>query len=176
MKKVLLAALASVSLFAADNNLYNHAIGVVGGYAINSEETGLSNDLYWGLRYYHNRTTEEGSIDIDAIQFAFDYDGDNLYNGKETSIYRLGTNALWYLENDSDYTPYALLGVGLQFFGENEAEDSNSMLFAAIGAGVEYQLRGDFSVSAEAKSLFAGDGSMYLLGNVGIKYSFGQNY
>ena len=183
MKKLFLAALASVSLFAADHNLYNHSIGLVGGYAVNSSESQLDNEYTMGLRYHYNRSTVEGSIDIDAIEFAFDYSGNTVYqniakgviNG-ETDVYRLGVNALWYIENDSDFTPYLLLGAGLQFFEESAAEDSNNALFAAVGAGVEYQLRGDFSVVAEGKGIFAGDDSSYFLGSVGIKYSFGQNY
>ncbi len=183
MKKVLLTLLASASLFAADHNLYNHSIGVVGGYAINSSESRLDNEFSWGLRYHYNRATVEGSIDIDAIQFAFDYSGGTVYQNPskgivdgKTDIYRLGANAMWYIENDSDFTPYLLLGLGLQFFEESAAEDSNNALFATVGAGVEYQLRGDFSAVAEVKGMFAGDDSSYLLGSVGVKYSFGQNY
>ena len=183
MKKILLAVTALVSLQAADHNLYNHALTLMGGYSVNSAETRLDNATSWGMRYNYNRATVEGSVDIDAIQFAFDYSGSAIYQNPtegivdgETSVYRLGANALWYMENDSDFTPYALLGAGLQFFGEDPAKASNDTLFAAVGAGVEYQLRGDFSVAAEAKGIFAGSDSSYLLGSVGFKYSFGQNY
>ncbi|NKQ40384.1 MAG: porin family protein [Sulfurovum sp.] len=183
MKKLFLPILASMSLFAADHNLYNHSIGITGGYAVNSSETRLDNEFSWGLRYHYNRTTVEGSIDIDALQLTFDYSGDALYQNPaksivdgKTNIYRLGANAIWYIENDSDFTPYALLGLGVQFFEESAAKDNNNALTATVGAGVEYQLRGDFSVIAEAKGVFAGDGSSYLLVNVGAKYSFGQNY
>jgi hypothetical protein len=183
MKKIFLAVLATLSLTAADHNLYNHSLSIVGGYAINSSETRLDNELSWGLRYHYNRATVEGSVDIDAIQFAFDYTGDNLFQNPaegivdgKTNIYRLGANALWYIENDSDFTPFLLLGGGVQFFEESAAKESNNALFATVGAGVEYQLRGDFSVVAEAKGVFAGDDSSYFIGSVGVKYSFGQNY
>jgi len=183
MKKLFLALLASVSLFAADHNLYNHALSLAGGYAVNSSESRLDNAFLLGLKYNYNRATVEGSVDIDAIQLAFEYSGDTVYQNPakgivdgETNVYRLGVNALWYIENDSDFTPYLLLGAGVQFFEEDAAKDSNNALFAAIGAGVEYQLRGDFSVVAEGKAIFAGDDSSYFLGTVGVKYSFGQNY
>ncbi len=183
MKKVFLAILATLSLSAADHNLYNHALSLAGGYAVNSSESRLDNASLLGLRYNYNRATVEGSIDIDAIGLAFDYSGNAVYQNPaegivdgETNVYRLGINALWYIENDSDFTPYLLLGAGVQFFEEAAAEDSNNALFGSVGAGVEYQLRGDFSVVAEAKELFAGDDSNYFLGTVGIKYSFGQNY
>ena len=183
MKKILIAGLLSLSLYAADHNLYNHSLSVVGGYSVNSSESRLDNASSWGLRYHYNRATVEGSIDIDAIEFAFDHVGDNTFQNPargiidgKTDIYRLGVNALWYMENDSDFTPFVLLGAGVQFFGEDAAEDSNNALFATVGAGVEYQLRGDFSVVAEAKGLFAGEDSSYIMGSVGVKYSFGQNY
>ena len=183
MKKLFIAGLVTVSLYAADHNLYNHSLSVVGGYAVNSSETRLDNELSWGLRYHYNRATVEGSIDIDALQLSFDYTGDNLYQNPAkgivdgtTNIYRLGANAIWYIENDSDFTPFALFGAGIQFFEKDAAEDSNSVFFATVGAGVEYQLRGDFSVVAEGKGIFAADDSSYFLGSVGVKYSFGQNY
>ena len=183
MKKLLLAVLTTLSLSAADHNLYNHSLSIIGGYAINSSETRLDNELSWGLRYHYNRATVEGSVDVDAIEFAFDYSGDTLYQNPakgivdgKTNIYRLGVNALWYVENDSDFTPYLLLGAGVQLLEEDAAEESNNALFAAVGAGVEYQLRGDFSVVAEGKAVFAGDDSSYFLGTAGVKYSFGQNY
>ena len=183
MKKVFLAVLATLSLSAADHNLYNHSLSLVGGYAVNSSESRLDNTSLLGLKYNYNRATVEGSVDIDAIQLTFDYSGDNVYQNPakgiidgETNVYRLGVNALWYIENDSDFTPYLLLGAGVQFFEEDAAGDSNNALFGSVGAGVEYQLRGDFSVLAEGKELFAGDDSSYFLGTVGIKYSFGQNY
>ncbi len=183
MKKLFLLLLTSLSLFSADHNLYNHSLSVAGGYAVNSSETRLDNEFTWGLRYNYNRSTVEGSVDIDAVQLAFDYSGDTTYQNPakgivdgKTNVYRVGINALWYLENDSDFTPYLLLGAGVQFFEEAAAEDSNNAFFASVGAGVEYQLRGDFSVVAEGKALFAGDDSSYFLGTVGVKYSFGQNY
>ncbi len=183
MKKLFLATLASVSVFAADHNLYNHSLEMLGGYAVNSTESRLDNASSLGLRYHYNRSTVEGSVDIDAVELAFDYSGNTVYQNPakgivdgKTDIYRLGVNALWYMENDSDFTPYLLLGAGAQFFEEGAAKDSNNALFAAVGAGVEYQLRGDFSVVAEAKGIFAGDDSSYFLGSVGLKYSFGQNY
>jgi len=183
MKKILLLGLATLSMYAADHNLYNHSLSLAGGYAINSSESRLDNEFSWGLRYHYNRNTVEGSIDIDAIEFAFDYSADTLYQNPskaivdgKTDIYRLGINTLWYIENDSDFTPFVLAGVGLQFFGEEAANDMNNLLFATVGAGVEYQLRGDFSAVTEVKAHFAGDDSSYVVGSVGIKYSFGQNY
>jgi len=183
MKKLFLATLATLSLYAADHNLYNSSLSLVGGYAVNSSESRLDNEGTLGLRYHYNRATVEGGIDIDAIEFAFDYISDNLYQNPakgivdgKSNIYRFGASALWYAENDSDFTPFVSLGLGFQLFEENAAEDSNNALFGAVAAGVEYQLRGDFAVVAEGKGMFAGDDATYFSSTVGIKYSFGQSY
>ena len=183
MKKLLLSVLVSISAFAADHNLYNNSAYVMGGFAINSAQSRLSNDFYWGVRYNFNRATVEGSIDVDAIQIAMDYTGDNIFQNPskgivdgKTGIYRLGVNALWYIENDSDYTPFISAGVGAQLFSNSAARDDNNALFAAIGGGVEYQLRGDFSVVGEIKDIYAGEKDTYVTTGIGIKYSFGQNY
>jgi len=183
MKKLFLATLATLSLYAADHNLYNSSLSLIGGYAVNSSESRLDNEMAFGLRYHYNRATVEGSVDIDAIEVAFDYIGDNIYQNPsrgivdgKSNIYRLGANALWYVENDSDFTPFVSLGLGVQFFEEDAAEDTNNAMFGAVAAGVEYQLRGDFSVVAEGKGMFAGDDSSYFSSTVGVKYSFGQNY
>jgi len=183
MKKLFLAILLIFSLYGADHNLYNNSISLVGGYTVNSSESRLDNEGMLGLRFHYNRATVEGSIDIDALELAFDYVADTVYQNPslgiidgKTDIYRIGVNALWYMENDSDFTPFLSLGLGAQFFEESAAEDSNNALFGAVGAGVEYQLRGDFSVVAEGKGMFAGDDASYFSTTVGIKYSFGQNY
>jgi len=97
MKKFLLASLASISLFGADHNLYNSSLSLVGGYAVNSSETDLGDKFTWGMRYNYNRATVEGGIDIDAIQFTFDYIDETNFqnipkgvvNGK-TSVTRIG--------------------------------------------------------------------------------------
>jgi len=183
MNKLLLAGILSVSIYAADHDLYNNSVLLTGGYTVNTDESDLENEMNFGFRYNYNRGTDEGTIDVDAIQFAYDFSANNSYDniakgivGAETSIHRFGANAVWYLENDSDITPYALVGAGVQVFSEDDAEDNNNMFFGTVGAGAEYQLRGDFSMLAEGKAMFAGDDAAYLMGNLGFKYSFGQNY
>ena len=183
MRSLLLASLCTVSIFAADTNLYNHSVSVGTGYTINSNETGMDNDENIAIRYNYNRATIEGSAEIDAIQVAFDYSNDTPYNNPaegiidaKSSTYRLGANAIWYIENDSDFTPFALAGLGIQGFSESTTKDSDSTLFGALGGGVEYQIRGDVSIVAEGKALMSKQDSYNVMGNAAIKYSFGQDY
>ncbi|WP_457605227.1 outer membrane beta-barrel protein [Nitratifractor sp.] len=172
MKKLLLPLACIVSLQAADHDLYRHSLELVGGYAFNSDDMVLKDGWEWGFRYNYNLSTTQ-PWEVDAVQFAFDYQFRSDYvGGGASSVYRWGANALWYADNPSDLTPYALLGVGAQFFSD-EGHGTDDGLFAAIGAGIEYQIRGDFSLVGEAKYLYGGDESA-LLTTVGVKYSFGQ--
>ncbi len=183
MKKIFLSVLLFGSLYAADNDLYNNSIILTGGYAINPAQSQLDNNFQWGLKYNMNRSTVDGSLSVDAIQLAINYSPNNTFqdsskgikNGN-TALWRVGINALWYIENDSDYTPYIIAGAGVQAFSDTSAWDNNNPLFATAGAGVEYQLRGDVSVGVELKDIYAGTKNNYVTGEIGIKYSFGQSY
>jgi hypothetical protein len=174
MKKVLMALCAAVSLEAAEHALYTHSLEAVGGFALNSSDSKLDDNWNMGFRYNYNRDTYS-NWDIGALQFSFDYSGSTDYvNGYgETSVYRFGSNLLWYADNESDITPYALIGVGAQFF-DNESGGEEDGVFGTFGGGIEYQMRGDFSLMAEGKWLYAGDSGDYILGNFGVKYSFGN--
>jgi len=181
LKKLLLTALATASLFGANHSLYKNSFSVVGGYTINSTESELSNNTSWGIRLNYNRDTPPDTIDMDAFQFTFDYGGDTAYHnsdkgisGGDTGIFRVGANALWYWDNDYDLTPYFLAGFGVQVFGEDDVSDNNSIFFGTVGIGAEYQIRGDFALVAEAKTMLTANDTYYTAGSVGFKYSFGQ--
>jgi hypothetical protein len=172
MKKILLALCAVWSLQAADHDLYTHSVEAVGSYSFNDDDMYLKDGLGWGLRYNYNLPTLN-FWEVGAIQLAFDYQFDQDYvGGGSSAVYRWGVNALWYADNASEMTPYALLGVGAQFFTDN-LHGTKDGAFAAIGGGVEYQLRGDFALFGEGKYLYSGDESA-LVTSIGIKYSFGQ--
>ncbi len=171
-KRILLALCAIIGLNAAEPDLYTNSVEAVGSYSFNDDNMYLKDGMGWGLRYNYNLPTDE-FWGLGAIQGAFDYQFDQDYlGGGSSAVYRLGLNALWYMTNESEITPFALVGVGAQFFSEN-LHGTEDGLFASIGGGVELQLRGDFSLVGEGKYLYSGDESS-LVTSVGIKYSFGQ--
>ncbi|WP_457602227.1 hypothetical protein [Nitratifractor sp.] len=172
MKKTALALLCALGLQAADHDLYTHSVQVVGEYSFNSDDMYLKDGLGWGLRYAYNFDTVN-PWEIGALQFAFDYQFDEGYVvGGSSAVYRWGVNALWYADNPSDLTPFALLGLGAQFFTEEEHGVKDG-LFGAVGGGVEYQLRGDLDLVGEGKFLYGGDESAFVT-TIGFKYNFGQ--
>jgi len=181
LKRIILATLTTASLFGANHSLYKNSFEVVGGYTINSAESELSNDTSWGIRLNVNRDTPPDTIDMDAFQFTFDYSGDTEFHNSDiglssgdTGIFRIGTNAMWYWDNDYDLTPYFVAGFGMQFFGEDDVNDNNSIFFGTLGIGAEYQVRADFSLVAEAKTMLTTNDTYYTTGSLGVKYSFGQ--
>jgi hypothetical protein len=172
MKKLALALCAIWTLQAANHDLYQHSVELVGSYSFNSDDMLLKDNWGWGARYNYN-ITPSSMLVPGAFQFAFDYQFEEDYvGGGSSSVYRWGANALWYADNPSDLTPFALLGMGAQFFSD-ERHGTGDGLFATLGAGVEYQLRGDFALVGEGKYLYGGDESSFLT-TVGFKYSFGQ--
>ena len=172
MKKIALALLCALGLQAADHDLYRHSVQVVGEYSFNSDDMYLKDGLGWGLRYAYNFDTVN-PWEIGAVQFAFDYQFDEGYVvGGSSAVYRWGVNALWYADNPSDMTPFALLGLGAQFFTEEEHGVKDG-LCGAVGGGVEYQLRGDLDLVGEGKFLYGGDESAFMT-TIGFKYNFGQ--
>jgi len=170
---LVVSIIGGISLSAADHDLYRYSVSATGGFSINSSDTHLDNGLNLGLRYTQNVPTSY-PWEVGAYQFSFDYSGDTDYNNGagETSISRFGVNLLWFMDNQSEITPFLLAGTGLEFFS-NEA-DNDDGLFGTIGGGVEYQIKGDLSFLAEGKWIYAGDNDSYFLTNFGIKYSFGQ--
>jgi len=172
MKRVVLATLCAIGLQAADHDLYINSLEFVTGYTFNSDDMYLKDGWGWGARYNYNLTTNN-PCEPGALQFAFDYQFDQDYvGGGSSAVYRWGANALWYMDNPSEITPFALLGVGVQFFDDNRHGVKDGF-FGAIGGGVEYQLRGDTAIFGEGKYLYGGNESSFVT-NFGIKYSFGQ--
>ena len=174
MKKIILSMVTIYSLYGADHALYTNSIEAVGGFVLNSTGSKLDDNWNMGFRYSYNRDTYN-PWEIDSIQFAFDYSGDTGYvNGAgNTNVTRFGGNLLWYADNESDLTPFVLVGGGLQFLN-NEKNGKHDSAFATVGGGIEYQMRGDVSLVGEGKWDYAGSNGDYILGNFGIKYSFGN--
>jgi hypothetical protein len=174
IKKIILAALMSVSLSAADNDLYDNSVSLNIGYGSTGATATTYSGAIYGLQINRNLNTSEGAWNIDALQFAVDYANLNS-TGREYAV-RVGSNALWYIENNSDWTPFFKLGVGLQFFSGTAAIDAGNYFFGTLGAGMELQLRGDTSLVGELTDHISATGENSLRLAVGVKYSFGQSY
>ncbi len=163
-----------VSLRAADHDLYDNAVAFDLGYAIVSAD---ANSLYagksFGLMINRNLSGDDRSLSLDALQFAIHYA--QLNDPQRDHTLSFGSNALWYMENLSNWTPYLKAGLGIQFFSDNAVVETSDHFFGTVGGGIEYQLRGDTSVIGEVVDHRTFSSENTLKASVGIKYSFGQD-
>jgi OOP family OmpA-OmpF porin len=175
MKKVLMMLFLIAELFGADHDLYDRSIALTTHYSFNDYDMDIKDSGGWGFRYTSNKSTEN-FWEVGGYQLSFDYTSEADYisvpNAK-SNIYRFGGNLLWYFDNDSQFTPFALVGAGIEIFGDAKRDLDNG-IFGTVGGGVEYQLRGDLSFLAEGKWFYGGEEEESLVTSFGLKYSFGQ--
>lgn len=174
MKKIGMILAIAVSLYGADNDLYDNSVSLTMGYASTSTTLATYSGANYGLQINRNLNTSEGVWNIDALQFSLTYA--NLDTTARDYALRLGSNALWYVENNSDWTPYVKGGVGVQFFSGTEKIDVGNHFYGTLGAGMEYLLRGDTSLFAEVTDHLSASGENTVRLLAGIQYSFGQSY
>jgi hypothetical protein len=175
MKKLLGVLLFFSTLFGADHDLYNKSLSFTGHYSFNDYDMDIKDSWGWGVKLNSNKSTND-IWEVGAYQLSFDYTSEANYISTpeaKSDIYRFGGNLLWYFDNDSQFTPYALAGIGLEIFGNKENNLDNG-LFGTLGGGLEYQLRGDFALMAEGKWFYGGEEEKSMVTSVGVKYSFGQ--
>ena len=174
IRKIFISVLLSLVLFGADNDLYDNSISLNIGYGATTTEYDTYSGALYGLQINRNLNTSEGKWNIDALQFAIDYA--NLNSMTRDYAVRVGSNALWYLENNTVWTPFVKVGLGLQYINSTTSIDTGNYFFGTLGAGLEYQLRGDFSIVGELTDhlTFSGENNTRLA--LGMKYSFGQSY
>ena len=174
MKKILLAALLAVSLHAADNDLYDNSISVNIGYGSTAATAATYSGVIYGFQFNRNLNTSEGAWNLDALQLAVDYA--TLNTAARDYAVRIGLNGLWYIENYTEWTPYVKVGVGVQVTGGTASVPAGDYLFATLGGGLEYQLRGDTSLVGEFTDHITASGENSMRLAAGIKYSYGQSY
>ena len=174
MKKILLAVLLAASLHAADNDLYDNSISVNIGYGSTSAAAATYSGLIYGFQFNRNLNTSEGAWNLDALQLAVDYA--KLNTTARDHAVRVGLNGLWYIENNTEWTPFVKAGVGFQYISGTESMTAGNYVYATLGAGIEYQLRGDTSIVGELTDHISAAGEHNVRLAAGIKYSFGQSY
>ena len=174
MKKFMLFALLLSWANAADNDLYDNSIALNVGYASTAADATTYSGVTYGLQINQNLNVSEGAQNIDALQFTIDYANLNSY--KREYALRLGSNALWYLENNEAWTPFFKAVLGVQFMSGMEDQDFGDHFFGTLGAGMEYQMRGDTSWVGEVTDHLSATGENTVRLSIGLKYSFGQGY
>ena len=177
MKKILLiSAFVSGLLYSGDHDMYPSALEVTLGYSSNSKGTGLANSSIQGIRYNQN-IYNSSPFAVDAYQVALDIASpEYLESDGSTTMFRLGGNMLWYIDNQSNLTPFFLLGAGFNYLSELDpkADQQTFSLYSNVGGGVEIQLRNDIALVGEAKYIYEDPKRKFLNTNLGLKFSFGD--
>jgi len=164
----------AASLYAADNNLYDNSVAVTVGHITTQTDAKSYSGACFGIQVNRNLNSADGSRNIDALQFTYDY-ADLDTPGRDYAIF-LGTNALWYLENNQAWTPFFKLGMGIKLGPTDTASRFGDHFFATFGAGLEYLMRGDVSWMAELTDHASVSDENTVRLSMGLKYSFGQGY
>ncbi len=175
LSSVVAAILASSNLNAADPSLYPSSVTMFGGYTIYSQMSTLNNNRSYSFRFTQNDFGIE-NFGLGAFQLAIDYTPDILYKGSKdtTSSIKFGPNLLWYMGNDSEITPYLLMGAGIEHL-TNASKDFNTVdFYANAGIGAEFALRDDISLVGEAKYSYASPKRKGTTVGAGLKFSFGE--
>ncbi len=174
MKKIFWVMSLTAALFAADNDLYDNALSLNVGYGSTAATAATYSGATYGLQINRNLNISEGQWNIDALQFTLDYA--NLNTSRRDYAVRLGSNVMWYIENNTDWTPFVKTGLGVQVIAGTEAIDIGNFVYGTVGAGVELQLRGDTSLMTEFTDHYSASGENNMRLAAGLKYSFGQSY
>ena len=162
------------SLHAADNDLYDNSVALDVGYASTTADAKTYSGVNYGLQINRNLNISEGAQNVDALQFTIDYA--NLNTVEREYAIRLGANAMWYLENNEAWTPFFKLGLGVQYTAGTADLNFGDYFFGTLGAGMEYQMRGDVSWLVEVTDHISATGENTVRLATGLKYSFGQGY
>lgn len=179
MRKSLLSSIVALfcyssTLNAADPSLYPSSVSMMAGYSIYSAESKLNNNHAYSFRFTENDFGVD-NFGLGAFQLALDYTPDIAYkNSSETTTsVKFGPNLLWYMGNSSEFTPYLLIGLGLEHIS-NPIGYNSIDFYANGGVGIEYQLRNDIALVGETKYSYSEPTRKGTTTSLGVKFSFGE--
>ena len=177
MKKIILTTfIALSSLSAADHNMYPNSVIAVFGRNMTADSNILESSNIHGFRYNQNIYDAPDSFSIDSYQIAMDLGSNIGYKDSDetTTFLRLGGNLLWYMDTQSNLTPFMLLGAGFSYYSNPKGPFDTLSIYTNAGAGVELQIRNDIALVSEAKYMYEGPDRKAVNTNVGLKFSFGN--
>ncbi len=176
MKKLLVSTLlATIIVSAGDHDMYPQDVTAIVGYQTNSKGSNLENTAVHGLRYNQN-IYNSSPWAVDAYQVALDIASNVAYldRNENTSVIRLGGNLIWTMDNESNLTPFLLLGGGLTFVTNPQGDQSGMSLFTNAGGGLELNIRNDIALVWEMKYIYQDPKKHSFNTNIGLKFRFGN--
>lgn len=176
MKKILLSTIACATLVLAANSDYKYEITPLIGGVLTEGNLGLEkNYANAGLSFGFNQTDSF----IDQVELGFlrtleDVDGKGDFRDENTGVTRVFANLVKDLPLTDDFSLYALIGAGVEFF-DNEFEDNENGLFGNYGVGMKYNLAERLALKFDVRHLIEVDhGDNTMLYTLGFAIPFGE--
>ncbi|NEW60656.1 OmpA family protein [Sulfurovum sp. bin170] len=136
-------------LFTATTLLYasiENEIGIsVGTTALQNEDGNKFKNYGASATYQMNRFVVSPRFDIDYVKVS-DYDGVG-------SLWKASVNGVYEYENQTEFTPYGLVGLGYEKVSSEVKGKFESHPFVQGGVGVGYKLKNGYKAKVEGKML-----------------------
>jgi len=175
MKKILLSSVVCASMMFAANSDYKYEITPMIGGVYTEGNLDLDRDyMDAGLALGFNLSDSVfDQIELGFLRSTEDVDYQD-GSGRDTGITRVFTNVIKEYPMTSNLSAYALVGAGVEFFDDENANNENG-LFGNYGAGLKYKIAEQFSLKFDVRHAIEVDhGDNNLLYNLGFAIPFGE--
>ncbi|WP_108062018.1 OmpA family protein [Poseidonibacter lekithochrous] len=175
MKKIILTSVACASLMFAANSEYKYEVTPMFGSAFSEHNTDLPkgySNAGLAVGFNLNDSTFD-QVELGFLRSIEDVDYQNVAN-RDTGITRVFTNFVKDYPLNSNYSLYALVGAGLEFFDDEFAGNKDG-LFGNYGAGLKIKVYENIAMKMDLRHVIETDhGDNTLLYNIGLAIPFGK--
>ena len=174
MKKILLSTVACATMVLAANSDYKYettpSIGGVYTEGNTGADRGYANA---GLNFGFNLF--DSFIDQVEIGFTNTLDQVDYENGTSTNVTRTFANLIKEYSLTDNTSLYSLVGVGYEFFSNDDDLSNENSFFGNYGLGIKYKISEQVALKLDARHMIETDhGDNNLSYNVGLSVPFGE--
>ncbi len=174
MKKILLSTVACATMMLAANSDYKYEITPTIGGVYTEGNTGTDRGYAnAGLNFGFNLF--DSFIDQVEIGFTNTLDQVDYENGTSTNVTRTFTNLIKEYSLTDNTSLYSLVGIGYEFFSNDDDLSNENSFFGNYGAGIKYKISEQIALKFDARHMIEtnhGDNSLSY--NVGLAVPFGK--
>ena len=174
MKKVLLSTVACATMMLAANSDYKYEITPTLGGVYTEGNSGTDRGYAnGGLNFGFNLF--DSVIDQIEVGFTNTLDQVDYENGTSTNVTRVFTNLVKEYSLTSNASLYSLVGVGHEFFSNDDDLSNENSFYGNYGAGIKYKITDEVALKLDARHIIEADhGDNSLSYNVGLSVPFGK--
>ena len=174
MKKILLSTVACATMMLAANSDYKYEITPTIGGVYTEGNTGTDRGyanaaLNFGFNLF------DSFIDQVEIGFTNTLDQVDYENGTSTNVTRTFANLIKEYSLTDNTSLYSLVGVGYEFFSNDDDLSNENSFFGNYGLGIKYKISEQVALKLDARHMIETDhGDNNLSYNVGLSVPFGE--